>query len=147
MDFKLEINGLDKLKENLSKFPREIASYLAGAGREAAENVVFPTEGLKRYPPATSQRYVRGRGTQTLTRNYNDSERYGTQFYSRNEGAKTFLGNRTSYAQWLTDENLQSKVMANKGWKKLVDVVNDKLNDIREVYNQWVSKAIKDLGL
>jgi hypothetical protein len=147
MNFGIKIEGLDRLKSALAKFPKEISTNLAQAGKESAETIVFPTEGLKSYPPATSQRYIRGRGTQTLSRNDNKSERYGTQFYSRSEDTKTFIGNRASYAQWLTDENRQSAVMAGKGWKKFVAVVNDKLQEIAKVYDAWVQKTIKDLDL
>jgi len=147
MDYKVQVSGLDKLEAKLQQFPQTISKNLGAAGKESAESVIFPTEGIQVYPPATSPTYIRGRGTQHTFYNDYKSERYGTQFYSRVDGATTYIGNRASYAQWLTDENKQSPVMANKGWKKLVVVVSEKLSEIKAVYQEWVNKTIQELGL
>lgn len=149
----IQIIGLDKLLANLKKFPKQIEKNLGQAGNESAENIIFPTQGLKGYPPATAGNqppapfYIRGRGLQTGTRNLGNSERAGTQFYSRNEGSKTLIGNRASYAHYLFGEETQAVALKQIGWKTLVAVINDKIGEIRDVYQKWVDKTITDLNL
>jgi hypothetical protein len=147
MKVAVKIDGLDKLEKNLAKFPKEISKNIGQAGSESAERIIFPTTGLKSYPPATSPTYIRGRGTQFATYNDNKSERFGTQFYSRNDGTKTFIGNRASYAIWLTDEDKQTSVLAGKGWRKMRDVINEKFEEIKDVYQNWINRIIQELGL
>lgn len=152
-NIKITVEGLDKVTASLSKFPRQIAKYLQAAGREAASRQVLPTEGLKKYPPATGANrpptpyYIRGRGTQLKSRNLYNSERLGTQWYVKGvDKYNTELGNRASYAQFVHGER-QAANMALKGWKKLTDVVEEKMPQIKEVYRAWIDKLISDLNL
>jgi len=160
--------GIDKIKAAFNKFPREIAQYLSAAGKEAASRVIFPTVGIKRYPPkkyfsreaaygkpffSDKQRraffaglkdgsvdvpYRRGRSA--------SSERYGTQWYANRKGAGTEIGNRASYAPLLGGDK-QSRMAKMIGWRKLTDVVDEKMEDITKVYQAWVDKLISKLGL
>lgn len=151
---KIEVQNLDKLRRALREFPKQSSSYLWGAGQEAAKKIIFPTVGLKKYPPRTSANlppppyYIRGRGTQTATRgNLGNSERLGTQFTIeryREDGVK--IGNRASYAPFVIGEE-QARAMASKGWRKLPDVVNEKMPDITDVYNKWIEKLLIKVGL
>jgi len=151
---KIEVDGDKKIIAALTRFPREIAIYMLKAGGEAAARVVFPTKGLRAYPPSTDANapptpyYIRGRGTQTKSGNRGESERLGTQWYRRVGAASlsTEIGNRASYAKWVHGEE-QASFMGPKGWRKLTDVVKEKMSDIVKVYQAWVDKLLRDLNL
>ena len=147
----IKIEGLDKLREAFAQFPKKTVQYLNAAGREAGKRIILPTEGLKKYPPATDANrpptpyYIRGRGTQYAGGNKGNSERYGTQFYVDPQGSYTDIGNRASYAQYLADAELQAKAMQKKGWRTLLSVAEEKIKDITEVYDLWIKKLLTDL--
>lgn len=152
-DIKIHVEGLDKVQANLHKFPREIAKYLKAAGKEAASRQILPTEGLKKYPPATGANqpptpyYIRGRGTQLKRGNLYNSERLGTQWYVKGvDKMNTEIGNRASYARWVSGDQ-QARAMGRIGWRKLKDVAEEKIGDITKVYKSWIDKLIHDLGL
>ena len=149
---KIQVIGLDKVIAKLNRFPREIARYLGQAGEEAAKRVILKTRGLQLYPPATAANrpptpyYIRGRGTQYKTRNLGNSERYGSQFFTKSEGYTTEIGNRSSYAVYVGGEK-QPEHMAGKGWRKLLEVAQEKMSQITKVYQAWIDKLIHDLRL
>lgn len=151
-DFHIETEGIEKVTAALDRFPREIQHYLGQAGDEAAKRVIFEAPGLKKYPPATAANqppvpyYVRGRGTETARGNLGNSQRYGTQWYVETKGFYTEIGNRATYAKYLAGDE-QARAMARIGWRKLVDVAQEKIGDITKVYQAWVDKLIRDLGL
>lgn len=165
MSLTVQVEGIERIGKGLRKFGREIKLGLQGAAAEAAVLVVS-SKGLMNYPPATEanmpgryslktkQRmayYRRGEGTQVPTkgggyRSLGNSERYGSQFYYRRTGYGTVIGNRASYAPWLAGEN-QSKAMEKIGWRKLIDVAQEKLPQIVEIYNRWVARILKATGL
>lgn len=148
----IEVKGIDKLMKAFARFPREIARYMSQAGHESANRVILPTKGLQNYPPETAANkpptpyYIRGRGMQYAKRNNFSSENLGKQWYAQRTGADMRIGNRASYARWVHGEE-QAKAMGRIGWKKLFETAKEKLDDIRKVYEAWVGKAIKDLGL
>ena len=150
-NIQIEVKGLDRILKALDRFPGQIGKYIGQAGQEASDRVILPTQGLKKYPPPTAANappvpyYVRGKGTQYASYNRGNSERLGTQFYTQ-PGLQTKIGNRASYAKYVVGEN-QASFMAPKGWRKLFDVAKEKTGDIRKVYQAWVDKCIKDLGL
>lgn len=150
---RIEVQNLDKLQRAVDKFPKATGKYLQGAGKEAASRVILPTEGLKKYPPATAANqppvpyYIRGRGTMTKSGLRATSERFGTQWYTKAaDKFSTEIGNRASYAQYLSGDN-QAAHMERKGWKKLTGVVADKMTQIVTVYNTWITKLLNDIGL
>ena len=149
---KIQVIGLDKVMAKLNRFPREIARYLGQAGEDAAKRVILKTRGLQLYPPATAANrpptpyYIRGRGTQYKTRNLGNSERYGSQFFTKSEGYTTEIGNRSSYAVYVGGEK-QPEHMAGKGWRKLLEVAQEKMSQITKVYQAWIDKLIHDLRL
>jgi len=150
----IEIKGIEKLMAALNRFPQKIQSYMGQAGHEAANRVILPTEGLKKYPPETAANqppspfYIRGKGTQTKSRNYFNSENLGKQWYEQRSGMDMRIGNRASYARYVHGEE-QAKAMTMKGkkWKQLFKTAKEKVGDIKKVYDAWVAKAIRDLGL
>jgi hypothetical protein len=150
-DIKITVVGLDKLQASFNKFPREIAKYVEQAGDEASKNIL-KTEGLQKYPPATAANapptpyYIRGRGTQTKSGNKGNSERLGTQWVVEKRNLATMIGNRASYAKWVHGEE-QASFMKPKRWRILVDVAKEKVPQITKIYQAWISKCIKDLGL
>ena len=147
----IEIKGLDRLIKALDKFPVQIAKNMSQAGHEAGTEILA-TRGLRKYPPMgianapPTPYYVRGSGTQTASWNKQNSERLGTQFYIKRTGWTTAIGNRASYAKWVVGE-AQAHFMAPKGWRKLFEVAKEKKLKIQKVYQAWVDKTIRDLGL
>jgi hypothetical protein len=149
----IAIEGTEELAVALRKYPDELARYLAQAAEEVGVEV-YDSPGLSQYPPLTAANlppvpyYVRGRGTQvSAAKNLHNSERYGTQFYARAERADIIVGNRASYAQYLTDDEFQAAAMAAIGWRKLIDVANEKIAAVTEIYQGWADKLIEDLDL
>ena len=151
-EVKIEVEGLDKVLAKLHKFPGKIARNFSAAGAEAAKDVILPTEGLLNYPPITEANmppvpyYIRGRGTQYMTRNLMNSERLGTRWVVERKGFSTVIGNPVSYARFVHGEE-QAEAMASIGWRKLFDVAKEKIKAIQKVYQAWVNKTIKDLKL
>lgn len=147
----IEVKGADKLVANLEKFEKEIRAGMQAAGEEAATEIITTT-GLQKYPPATEANrpptpyYIRNIGTQLKSKNLGNSENYGKQFYIK-RGKTTIIGNRASYAKWLTDEKLQAEASAKHGWRKIVEVAKEKLEIITKIYDRWIEKMIRDLGL
>jgi hypothetical protein len=152
-DIKISIEGLDRVLKAFGSLPDEIKRAIEAAGKESADDVILPEQGLKKYPPATAANqpphpyYVRGRGTQTARGNKGESERFGTQFFTKSADWQTTIGNRASYAKYLTDEHQQARAMQRIGWKKLIDVARDKKGRIQRVYQAWIDRAISRLGL
>jgi hypothetical protein len=151
-DIKITVIGIEKIQAALTKFPREISNYLGYAGNDAARDVVLGTVGLKNYPPMTAANapptpyYIRGRGTQTASGNRGESERLGTQWYVEKQGLGTVIGNRASYAHWVHGDD-QASFMKPKGWRKLLDVAEEKREKITAIYQKWTDRLIKNLGL
>lgn len=166
----IDTKELNYLISKLKKMKTTLARYLSQMAHEAGEFVI-KQPGLKRYPRSTEANqpgrwslkthrpmgyYIRGKGWQsprvsggqvTGYKNMGNSERYGTQFYVKREGDHARIGNRASYAKWLADEHDQSKKMAAIGWKKLIDVAREQLQQIKRIFDKWIQKALKESGL
>jgi len=149
---KIEVEGDKKIIAALTKFPKEISKYLGHAGEDATKNVLFKTKGLLPYPGLTAANkppepyYERGVGTHYKSGIRATSEDLGSQWYTKTKSFATEIGNRASYAKWVHGEE-QAHFMGPKGWRKLTDVVREKMSDIVKVYQAWVDKLIRDLGL
>lgn len=154
----ISVTGIDKLTANLDKLGDSIKKDLGTAGHEAATEIL-DTVGLRRYPDATEANqpptpyYVRGRGMQRAGRRkpeYNDmkSQRMGTKFYTRitQGGTVVNIGNPVTYAPYVVGDE-QPAHMAAKGWRKLVDVANEKITQITEIYQGWIDRIIRINGL
>lgn len=148
----VRIKGLDKLRAALKGAPDELKKAMQPAAEEIGHEILG-TEGLQKYPPAGDANnpptpyYIRGRGTQYAGGNANNSERYGTQFYVESAEYKTTIGNRASYAPYLAGEDTQASFMGAKGWRKLIEVAREKIEDIARIYGGWVARKLKELGL
>ena len=149
---KIEVKGLDKLVKGMSRFPRAITLNMARAGKEASKDVILDTPGLLPYPPETAANapptpyYIRGRGTQTARGNLNNSERLGSQYYTKHSGWDTIVGNPVSYAKWVIGKQ-QARALKRIGWLKLFDVAKKRKRDIQKVYQGWIDRTIRQLGL
>lgn len=147
----IKVTGMDKVLKGMERFPVQIAKNIGSAGKEASRDIL-DTQGLRKYPPPTAANqppvpyYVRGRGMQTKRGNLGNSERYGTQFYTESRAFTTTIGNRASYAKYLGGDE-QARAMERIGWKKLWDVASEKVGKIQRIYQAWIDKTIKDLGL
>ena len=149
-ELKIVITGLDKIQAGLNKLPAEIRRNLSAASTEVGEEILN-TEGLRRYPPQRAYsgypRYIRGVGmAYSDGSNSYTSERLGTQFYVKGEDFVTTIGNRASYARYVVGE-FQARHMAPLGWRKLIDVAREKLPQIARIYQGWIDRAIRMLGL
>lgn len=148
---KIEIVGLDKLMKALQQFPKEVGKTVEQAGNEAS-NEILKEQGLRVYPspgPGNSPPvpyYIRGRGMQYGNRNTLSSERLGTQWTVKSENMRTTIANRASYAKWVHGKE-QARAMERIGWKKLLDVAQDKQARITVIYNQWVDRLLRKLNL
>ncbi len=145
----VKIVGLEQIQRKLSSMSAEIEDTFHAGAEEASNRVILPTVGLQRYPPETEANrpptpyYIRGRGTQTATRNYQNSERLGTRWvFSRLAGLRASIGNAASYAPYVHGEN-QARAMAPKGWRRLMDVADEKRSEIERVINAWFSRLVK----
>lgn len=165
---KVEIKGAKELEKAIKRFPVEAKKYLGQAGKEAADRVVLKTPGLggageKTYPPGgpgapqapywtdKQRRFFfaalrDGRIEVPYRRGGTGSERYGTQWYTEPVEYGTKIGNRTRYGHWLGGED-QSQYMANRGWRKLKEATEEQLDKITKVYQAWVDKLIRAVGL
>lgn len=170
---KLEVTGEDKLIQAIERYPQQAQTYLAQAGDEVAKRVILSETGMQKYPGATVANqpgrtktvningreatfrigyYIRGRGWQAPARgggyrSRGDSQRLGTQWKVKRSGAYgTEIGNRSSYAKWVHGEE-QAGFMGPKGWRKLSNTVREKLAQITAVYQEWIDRLLKDLGL
>jgi phage gpG-like protein len=160
----IDVKGLDIVARNMKEFGDEIRRDISAAGREAGEEVVN-TVGARRYPPATAANqpgrtrvdgsrmgyYVRGRGAMVPTRgggykSLGNSERYGSRFTIKREGYGATIGNNASYAKYLGGEE-QAKRMEAIGWRKLIDIANEKVHRITEIYDAWIARLINRLDL
>jgi hypothetical protein len=148
----IKIQGLEELIKDLDRLPKEIDQAMKAAGKEAAE-IVLSTEGVRTYPPETAANrapapfYIRGKGTQTKSGNRWNSERYGSQWTVKATTPGVTISNRASYGIYLADENKQAAAMADKGWVKLIDAARDQEGEITKVYQAWIDRAIKKIGL
>lgn len=150
-DIRLEVTGLDKVREAFARWPQVSGRYLTNAGKEVGAEIVN-TEGLKKYPapgpgnaPPTPY-YIRGQGTQYASYLKHTSEDYQAQFYVEPKDYVTVIGNRASYAKWLASEQ-QARRMAALGWRRLYEVAEEKRPELEKIYQGWINLLLKDVGL
>jgi hypothetical protein len=151
----IKIKGLDKLTGALDKFQQKIAQNMSAAGKQAGKELL-DTKGLRKYPAETAANwpptpyYVRGKGMQYKAGSSGGSERLGTQWTVRTERFRTTIRNDASYAQWVhgdSEGKYQARHMAKIGWKKLLDTAKGMISKLTKIYQAWVDKTIRDLGL
>lgn len=167
------INGMDRITGTLSKYPAEIKAQMRLAGRDASF-IIIQTKGLQNYPPLSAANqpgrtrtvtfkngntvtfrmswYRRGYGTMVPVRGGDfrlipTSKNYAKKFYTKPAGEMdTIVGNNAPYAQELSGQK-QVAWAAEIGWRKLVDVANEKHAQIRQIYERHISYVTKKLGL
>jgi len=149
--FSIRVEGMDKLEKFARRFPAEIKRNMLAAAQEASAKILLPTKGLQEYPPETAANrpptpyYIRGRGMQYASGNKGNSERLGTQWYTKAIGwGGAEIGNRASYARWVHGEE-QANAMAKIGWRRLVDVAREKTGEIIRVFDKWVNYTLRKL--
>lgn len=139
------------LQRALKKAPKELQLNMAMAGAEALSEVL-DTEGIRQYPPETAANhpptpyYVRGQGTQYASYNKGNSEQYGKRWGIQHGYYTSTAESFASYAPYLGGEE-QASHMASKGWRKIVDVANEKIDKLRRIYDLWVTRALRKAGL
>ena len=148
----LDVLGVDELLKHLESIPRDMQSYMQAAAAESLR-VVLNTRGIRSYPPETAANkppvpyYIRGRGMQvSQNRNLGNSERYGTKWNAVKTPYGAKAGNSVSYARKLASDD-QLPHLGRIGWRKLSDVATEKLPEIKEIFQGWVNKLLKDLRL
>ena len=152
-DFQIEIVGLDKLLAAFDKFPKKVARTVSQAGHEVYNKVILPTKGLQNYPapPPSSTPpapyYKRGTGYMYADGGTKgNSENMAKRWYVKSSGFKTTIGNSASYAIWAHGDE-QSRAMARVGWRKLFDVAKKSKTRITKIYQTWINKTLRELGL
>jgi hypothetical protein len=58
----------------------------------------------------------------------------------------TKVGNTALYADDVVGDN-QKELFGIIGWRKLREVAEEKIDLISQIYDAWIAKMIKDLGL
>ena len=135
----------------LQKAPLGLARNLPAAGREVIK-VVIESKGIMSYPPETAANmpptpyYIRGRGMQYKTRNNKKSESYKHRWTAQVNAYQAVARNDASYSGYLGGEK-QARAMAKKGWRKVIDVAHEKAKRINEIYQDWLEKTLRDVGL
>jgi hypothetical protein len=148
---KIEVKGIDVLERKFRLFPARIQANMSQAAAEAAKEVIW-TRGLATYPPETAANhpptpyYKRGVGMVYKNHMDDSSEKFKEQFTVKREGFGARIGNDASYAKYLAGDK-QTKKMAAIGWRKLIDVANEKIVKIKKIFDGWVAKTIRDLNL
>jgi hypothetical protein len=144
----IKVTGLSEITAKLKEAPETMRATFSAAGNEVAREVL-DVEGVRRYPPAPRAYappypyYVRGVGTQySPAANSMSSEKFGTQFYTESQPFKVVIGNRASYAKWIVGE-AQANRMAGIGWRRLVDVAQEKIGPITKIFQGWIDRALK----
>lgn len=146
-----QIIGADRLEKAFNRFPKESWRHWKAAAKEAG-SLVIRQRGLKAYPPSgpgnkpPTPYYVRGIGTQYASFNKGNSERYGSRFEVKPEPYGARIVNDASYAQYLGGEK-QARAMAAIGWRRLIDVANEKVEGIKAIYQGWTDKLLSAVGL
>lgn len=148
---KIEVKGLDVLEKKFNRFQAQIEKNMDAAAAEAAKVVVW-SKGVGTYPAETAANkpptpYYR-RGVGMVYKDHIDatSEKYGTRFNVQPVRYGARIGNTASYAKYLGGDD-QAAAMARIGWRKLIDVANEKIVKIKNIFDKWVAKTIRDLGL
>ena len=158
-DFDIRLtHNASVVKKALRDFRDEMFRAVYMAGREASAKILNTT-GVKKYPAEPTTRhsppsaYLRGIGYIRKDGSVSKgSERYGTQWNvkSYKERMITIIGNRASYAPFLGGDDQARNINKNipgQGWQKLGDVADDKINQIAGIYNEWIKRALKKVGL
>ena len=173
IEIKLDPESERKFSRALDRFAQQSDRYIAAAGREISEDIILPTMGVMRYPPADEANqpgrtktvtfgngkvvtfrmgyYERGRGMFVPVRGggyrlASGSKRYGSQFNTATRRDQVIIGNTAPYAIYLGGEQ-QPAFMGARGWRKLADVAREKIAEILNVYSLWVRKLIRGVHL
>jgi hypothetical protein len=168
---KVKLNN-PRMFQDASRFiVKNAPRYMGQAAVEAAELYILDQPGVKKYPPATDANkpgrvrvvtfgngktvafrrsyYVRGKGTMIPVRGgkwrqVRNSQRYGTNFVVRRIPYGATIGNRATYAPYLTGAGKQSAAMAKIGWRRLYDVAHSNMPQITNTFQAWADKLLKD---
>ena len=148
----ISVDGLKKISTAFIRFTPMVIKNMASAGEEAL-NMVLDTEGLRTYPPLTSANlpptpyYIRGRGTQMKYGNLGNSENYKQKWQLESSTYEAKAKNvGVSYNEYLGGED-QVWWASTYGWKKLYSTAVSMISDIVKIYEAWIEKTIKELGL
>lgn len=154
MSVKIDADQFERAIKNL---PRYFNREVLGAGAKVAK-MVLETEGVKKYPPLTTQKrdegvgsswYERGRGSAYHSVNgvqySNNSEKYGTRWTQFVNQRGVRLRNSASYGVYLGGHK-QANRMRKFGWKKITSVIKSKMERIKNIYRGAIRKAVKQAG-
>lgn len=147
----------DQFERAIRDLPRCFQNETMIAGSKIAK-LVLGTEGVKKYPPLTTQKrdegpgsrwYERGRGmayrSQAGVSYSNTSEKYGTQWSHTVKPNEVRLKNAASYG-WYLGGHKQPSRMKKFGWKKVTTVIRDKMSMIKSLYKAAIRRAVKRAG-
>ena len=160
-EIRIDVSGVDKISELITRFPGHLQEALEAAGKETASEIL-ETEGIRKYPPVQLPRpampmtekqrrwFFYALKNNLIDVPYNrggtNSQKFGSQWYVEQSHYTTTIGNRSGYGGYLVGEN-QAQYMASLGWRKLTDVAADKTNKIKTIYEGWLNRAVEKSGL
>lgn len=173
MPIKIEIEGLDKVRAAIEKFPEETKKRFKVAGQDVSK-LIFDVPGLKNYPPAGAGNspgrtdgkgrpmgyYNRGIGYVSANgKQYKTSQRLGsktmvtrknttvkTGWYEYADGLSDKIGTNVTYAPYVVGDQQAGWAKA-VGWRNLYEVVDEKITEIAEVYQRHIKNMIRALDL
>lgn len=148
MTARIEIKGLDKLVKKINKLEqmdtvkaalKNAAIFLAG---EMAE---YPSQTAANQPPVPY--YIRGRGTQTGSRNLGNSEDLGQKWQGAkprvsNKGFTVVIGTNVSYAPYVQSDEFQARWMKDIGWQTDKTVLEENEDEVTEYLSDAIAKII-----
>ena len=148
MTARIQIKGLDELikKVNtLEKMDAVKAALKQAATHLAGEMAEYPPQTAANQPPVPF--YVRGRGTQTATRNLGNSEDLGQKWRAANPkirdgGMTVVIGTNVSYAPYVQSDEFQARWMKQIGWQTDKTVLEDNEDEVTEYLSDAIAKII-----
>lgn len=161
---RLEVAGLAEAQAAFAAAPVQLRAVWQAAAEEAAVEIL-DTPGVNIYPPQPRPYappypyYIRGRGTQvSAARNRGESQKLGARNAAGNFSGTSWtieadvtqfriqISNQASYARWVIGEQ-QSRRMAAIGWRRVLDVAQEKAPQIAKIVERWLAYGLNKAGL
>jgi hypothetical protein len=77
----------------------------------------------------------------------NRSQRLAQGWKIIGSGSNSLIVNEVPYAGYVMGDNEQARMPAKIGWKKITDIITDRMDQIIRRADAGIQKAIKKLGL
>jgi hypothetical protein len=153
---KIDVIDLDKVLKFLIDLPEECADQAVEDVNDYMLNVARTYPSYRYIPFAKAyggffsdkqRRYVMGaiRRGEIVPGQPNRSQAYARAWHKVGEGRGQYLANSTSYGMHLQSEQ-QARMPAMIGWKKISDILQERLPKIEQIILAAVKKVMKKRG-